>query len=600
MRQRASLLALLACWLLQLGAGLVYYPKWNKPYTEATLSWDVSGYYLYLPALFIYKDIRRLEFKDDILRTYGPTPDFQQAFLHRGGNYVMKYSAGMALQYLPAFVTGHMVAKIGGYPADGFSKPYQMAINLWSLLVALAGVWFLRKVLLRYFSDVTTAVTLIAVVFATNYLDYSAIDTALTHNYLFTLYAILLWLTIRFYEFPSLRRALGIGAVVGLATLTRPTEIMCVIVPLLWGIKFPLWPELRERLRFLKTHLRILAGAAIVCIVIAGLQLAYWKVVAGEWIVYTYQEQEFSWLHPHLKDGLLSYNSGWLIYTPVMVFALMGIAFLLRRAPQAFLATLVFTVFFVYVCVAWDIWWYGASLGNRAMVQAYPVLALPMAAFFAWAIARPVMRYASLALLGLFIYYNLWLTHQAHKGGLYHAGHMTRAYFWKTVLDYRMNPSDLKLLDHPEEFTGERRNVRLLSFETFDSDTSYRMCGLPPIDGTGSACVGAEQQVTREYNAYPQGESDWIRASATFRCGLKEWDVWRMTQFSVRFYMDDQPVKDRHIRLQRLLSDNETREVFIDVRTPKKPFNEIAVWLWNAGSEKPLLMDNLRIEAFDE
>ena len=67
MRRRASLIALLACWLLQLGAGLLYYPKGNKPWTEATIGWDVSGYYLYLPALFIYKDIKKLEFLDDVI-----------------------------------------------------------------------------------------------------------------------------------------------------------------------------------------------------------------------------------------------------------------------------------------------------------------------------------------------------------------------------------------------------------------------------------------------------------------------------------------------------------------------------------------------------
>ena len=38
--------------------GFSYYPKWEKPWSEATISWDVSGYYHYLLAIFIYKDIR--------------------------------------------------------------------------------------------------------------------------------------------------------------------------------------------------------------------------------------------------------------------------------------------------------------------------------------------------------------------------------------------------------------------------------------------------------------------------------------------------------------------------------------------------------------
>ena len=29
---------------------------------------------------------------------------------------------------------------------------------------------------------------------------------------------------------------------------------------------------------------------------------------------------------------------------------------------------------------AWDIWWYGGSFGQRALIQAYPVLLFPIAA----------------------------------------------------------------------------------------------------------------------------------------------------------------------------------------------------------------------------
>ncbi|MEZ4829117.1 MAG: hypothetical protein R3C61_22960 [Bacteroidia bacterium] len=42
------------------------YPKWEKSHTEATVSWDVFGYYLYLPAAIIYDDLGGLAFKDEI------------------------------------------------------------------------------------------------------------------------------------------------------------------------------------------------------------------------------------------------------------------------------------------------------------------------------------------------------------------------------------------------------------------------------------------------------------------------------------------------------------------------------------------------------
>ena len=55
------------------------YPKWDNGGTEATLSWDVFGYYLYLPALFIYDDLSGLAFKDKLFEEYRPAGDFHHA-----------------------------------------------------------------------------------------------------------------------------------------------------------------------------------------------------------------------------------------------------------------------------------------------------------------------------------------------------------------------------------------------------------------------------------------------------------------------------------------------------------------------------------------
>jgi Dolichyl-phosphate-mannose-protein mannosyltransferase len=221
-----SMTAFFLCSLFIVVAAFCYYPKWQQRYTEATLSWDVSGYYMYLPAIFIYKDLKELNFRDDIIQKYKPSPEFGQAFRHPSGNFVMKYSCGQALQYLPWFTIGHLLAKPLGYPADGFSKPYQVAIGWGSLLVVLLGLWFLRKNLLYYFSEKATAITLLLLVFGSNYLNYSAFDGAMTHNWLFTLYCLLIYSSIRFYQKPSYSWAIFTGILIGWAALTRPTEII--------------------------------------------------------------------------------------------------------------------------------------------------------------------------------------------------------------------------------------------------------------------------------------------------------------------------------------------------------------------------------------
>ena len=111
--QNRSFFALLFCIAFILGTH-AYYPKWQMTKTEATISWDVSGYYFYLPALLIYKDLRKVEFRDSIVQQYEMSSGGYQAYDHESGNRVMKYSAGMSLQYLPFFAIAHSVATFPG------------------------------------------------------------------------------------------------------------------------------------------------------------------------------------------------------------------------------------------------------------------------------------------------------------------------------------------------------------------------------------------------------------------------------------------------------------------------------------------------------
>lgn len=567
--------------------------------TEATISWDVSGYYMYLPATFIYKDLKQQHFQNEILQKYRFTPDFQQAFLdQKSGNYVMKYSSGQALQYLPFFAAGHLAAKVLGYPDDGFSLPYQLAISIGALLVSFLGLFYLRKVLLNYFSDGTTALVLLVIVLATNYLNYAAIDGAMTHNLVFTLYALLLYFTDRFYRNPTFLKAAAIGICCGWATLTRPTEIISVIIPLLWGI-YNL-PSLQNRFRFIASHLPKFLLAALLFILVGSIQMMYWKYATGNFLVYSYQDQTFSWLAPHFKKGIFSHQSGWLFYTPVMVFSLIGFIWLYKQQRTIFPAIFVFSLLFIYICFAWDIWWYGGSLGIRAMVQAYAVLAFPLAAFTQF-VKNSNWKFPVLALVLLFTAYNLWLTHQAHRGGLLEAGNMTKAYFWRIVGKNKDTvPKDVrKFLDTDEEFTGVRKDVAVLLSNDFEQDTTLHCSQV--ISGKRSLCLTKEKQYSPEFRApIKNGDADYVRATAEIRVLNKEWDVWKMAQFIIKIYNQDQFVKQEFIRVHRIMDDNQTRTLYVETKLPKEPFDNVRVSFWNADSDKELIIDNLVLEKFNE
>ena len=112
-----------------------------------------------------------LGFIDEIFSSYQPASSFYHAVEQADGQFVMKYPIGMAILYLPFFFIGHLFALLSDYPADGFSWPYQFAISMGGIVYAVIGLFVMRKVLLKYFSDLVTALVLGIIVLATNYLQ---------------------------------------------------------------------------------------------------------------------------------------------------------------------------------------------------------------------------------------------------------------------------------------------------------------------------------------------------------------------------------------------------------------------------------------------
>ncbi|RTQ50052.1 hypothetical protein EJV47_10440 [Hymenobacter gummosus] len=606
LRNSLSFWTLLFCSAFVLLTSFVYYPKWNKPQTEALISWDASGYYMYLPAAFIYHDLKQVGFLPEVTRKYNPDPGQNQAHLDSlSGNRVMKYPVGLAVQSLPFFVAGHLAAKALGYPADGFSAPYQLSLQLGCELMAVLGLWLVWLALRRRFGETATALTLVVLTLGSNYLNYAAIDAAMTHSWLFTLYAALLLVTPAFYRRPTLLRALGIGLLCGLMALTRPTDILAVLLPILWGLA-PRRAVLVERLSFWRQHWPKLLVAVLATGAVGSLQLLYWHYVTGRWLVYSYEDQGFSWLRPHLWDGIFSFRSGWLIYSPLLVLPLLGFGPLRRRAPEAFWAMLAFTVLFIYVTFAWDIWWYGGSLGARALVQGYAVLAWPLAAALQWVLARRSWTVAFAAFLAFGIYYNLWLTHQAHRGsGLLAAGDMNKEYFWAVALRNAVPVPTRWMLDNGDQLVDDsgRKNVRELWHTDFEQDTTGGAgCGRPALQGRCSLLLDKDHQSSPEYrvNVKPE-EVPWVRVRCRARCVQKEWDVWKMTQLIVSFRRGDEKVKERVIRLQRVVDQDWPAEVYLDLQAPKgETYDNVRVALWNGDSPQGILIDELRVEAFEK
>lgn len=389
------------------------------------LTWDVFGYYLYLPATVIHDDLALKEhaWLDGVMATYDPSTTLYQLVDGPDGARVIKYSSGMAMAYSPWFLLAHVVAEPLGYQADGFSAPYQYIITYGMLAWVLLGVFLFRRALLHFFSDGWVAAIVLLIALGTNWLHLAALDgTLLTHPFLFTLYAALLLATVEWHHQPRWPAAVAIGAMAGWITLVRPSEGVCVLIPLLWSGR----DGLGAKWGMVRAQWRQVLLALVAFVVMSSLQLLYWKSVTGHWLFYSYVNagEGFDFAAPHIWDYLLSFRKGWFIYTPMALLMVVGLVAMWNRRRELFWPIAIFLAIDLFVVSSWTNWWYaGGSFSARSMVPAYAVLALPLGFVLAGSLRRLLTPVA----LG-FLLLNMFQTWQWNQG-IISKERMTAAYY---------------------------------------------------------------------------------------------------------------------------------------------------------------------------
>jgi hypothetical protein len=445
------------------------------------LSWDIFGYYLYLPFTFIYNDLGLKDFAvvQGILDKYQGSTWFYQAMPQPGGIWVMKYPMGMALLYAPWFFIGHLVAWLGGFEMDGFSVPYQLSVLYGSFVYTVIGLVFFRKSLLKFFDPIITSLLLILIVFGTNYLVLTVFhgQGLMSHNYLFVLFALILWFTIRWHEQPKLKFAAALGLLIGISALSRPTEILVAIVPLFWQVFDG--PSLKRKILLVKKRGLDISLAILIVVLIGSMQLIYFKVVTGKFLYNSYggnAGEGMEFFQPYILQVLFSFRKGWLVYTPLMALALLGFVTLYRNKKEIFWGVFLFFIIAFYVVASWSCWWYADSFSQRSLIPMYVFLALPLGTLIQSFFKRGLpSKIFILLLLLLLLMFNLFQSWQFIKG-IIHSSRMTKAYYTEVFLKSRIpeGASGLLLIDRnlpPKQILAQREHsVSTLIVQHFDAE----------------------------------------------------------------------------------------------------------------------------------
>jgi len=539
------------------------------------ISSDGYSYYVFLPATFIYHDLTMkyiqelpVEVRDRSWVTDYPGKGYK----------ISKFTCGTAILMSPFFLIGHGIALLSDEPPNGYSEPYQSLIFFAAIAYFLAGLYFLRKALLYFFSERLTALVLLIPFFATNLINYILWEPSMSHVYSFFLVSLLVYLTIRWHRDFKSRHFILALLVLGMITLIRPPNLLVALFPVLYGVNDSvLW---KRKFAEVFTKPFLLFAGILVFLLPVSLQLMLWKYQTGTWLVDSYIGEHFFFDRPHLGGVLFGFRSGWLIYTPIMVFALAGFYSLFKRRYPFSWAIVLFFFINLYITSCWWCFWYGGAFGMRPFTDTYALLLLPLTACLKDLFTRKATRVLTLLALAFFGLLNIFQQFQFQHGIIHYADMTPQAY--AAVFGRITKPGNFELLLEPAdgEMAKQGKPMRRF-FRPENLGMKIEKEEAIALKGHHGKFISADGG----YEGKVIADRDDAKAWETFRivyldgrCLFKTWDdKWLYTGDDGFLRMDKFPAKETvAYKLHALGGDSVTIEDsknrFLSVDDGDKPF----------------------------
>ena len=578
------------------------------------ISWDVFGYYIYLPSIFYQHDFLMTDISwiEDLMSQYQISDTLYQIKTGPKGEPVALFLLGMAILYAPFFGIGHLFAWLLGYPLDGLSLPFQYALSLGFLIYTFIGLWYVHKILKHYFSDLVVALTLVILVLGTNYFHFAAIKNLETSNALFTCLAVLIWHTIKWTETQKTKDLVIMAAMVSLSTLIKPSEIVCFLIPLFWGVTTR--ADLGKKFALIRKNSNQFVIAILLGAVMFLPQLFYWKANTGYFIYDSYVNPGIGLdlSSPHIANVLFSFKKGWLIYTPIMAFALGGFYFLFRKNKKIFAPILIYFLVTFYIISSWTEWWYGAGFSIRPLVTSYAALAIPLAAF----VERLLHANRGIALFFFLVASMLIALNQFQQWQFRHyiidPYRMNRAYYLasfgkthisaktKQLLDINRSFSGTNQIEHPKKYKS--KSIGFYDFS--EDDPGYnQQYKYDTLTQNSFFTLDGEQRyspnIMSTYSGLTSESHAWIQASV---------DVFLPPGYHgpeplliITFQHDEQNYEYKTHGLEDF-RDAEGKWVTIQAMYltphPRSTQDLIKIYVWHRGNQK-IYIDNLKAFALE-
>jgi hypothetical protein len=331
---------------------------------------DNIGYYAWLRSPLIDGDF---SFENDYAPLFTHCPATKGAIpLTNAGRRENHWPVGPALVWAPAVITVHsMLLALGprsAWPADGYSPPYQLAVGITSLALALLTLLLAYRIARRIADPKAAAAAAALITLGTPVVVYGAVDVSMAHGPASAALALFAFFWLRTFGSMGAWRWFGIGCLLGATALMRwqlATYAVLPILEALWlTIRTPSWS-----VRIGIASRILIAGLAAVATFIPQLvakQIVYGHPLGG------LHDTAHNWLNPSLWPVLLSTDRSLFYWTPITLVAVVGLVYLIvlrRGAAMVMLAAGIAVQIYTLSALLGQNVFLGSSFGFRLLTE---------------------------------------------------------------------------------------------------------------------------------------------------------------------------------------------------------------------------------------
>jgi len=383
------------------GDGVGYYAFARAPLIEHSLAFERD----YMSANLAFREAR--------LDEQGhPKPMFRTSTGHLENHFTV----GPAMLWMPFLLPAHagvLLARALGsdVAADGFSAPYRTAMALGTAFWGFLGLLLSFRVARQYAGDLWALLATVGIWWASSLPVYMYFNPSWSHAHSAFSVALFVWYWHKTRDHRSVRQWCILALIAGLMLNVYYANAMLLMILVVEAVRgySEAVHQAASRTKLVQLAASHLLFGVIVLLCLLPTFITRYIIYGNPFATGYGPVQSWAWRSPYFLSVLFSSEHGLFSWTPVLLFATIGLVIFCWREPPVGTPLLAAALAFYLFIAAYPDWAGISSFGNRFFISLTPLFIVGLSVFLArvatlFSTLRAATAVASVVLVGFVLW----------------------------------------------------------------------------------------------------------------------------------------------------------------------------------------------------